>query len=110
MDDGFGTTDRPDLDDESQAEYVRGKVIVAMVRLENIVGFALAAFFARDDRQRTLEAGLCFGLARRTPRFRALAWRTKPVPDLPQEFGRLPAAFRSGTAHAALQFTKRNLS
>src|SRR3546814_771298 len=94
MDDGFGTTDRPDLDDESQAEYVRGKVIVAMVRLENIVGFALVAFLGLDERQRTFVDEAWLSRARMIDKIRALEMAIKSDPELAEEFGSLPAELR----------------
>ncbi len=94
MDDRLRTTDRPDLDDESQAEYVRGKVIVAMVRLENIVGHSLVAFLGLDERQQGFVHETWLSRARMIDKIRALEMAIKSDPDLDAEFGSLPAELR----------------
>ena len=94
MDQGSDSTDRPELDDESQAEYVRGKVIVAMVRLENIVGFALVAFLNLDERQRSFIDEAWLSRARMIDKIRALEMAIKSDSDLAEDFGSLPAELR----------------
>jgi hypothetical protein len=84
----------PDRDDEAQAEYVRGKVIVAMVRLENIVGFALVAFLGLDDRQRRFLDEALLSRARMIDKIRGLEMAIESDPELKAEFGSLPRELR----------------